>query len=133
MGDFKSRVTALAMISSFVSPLSLVYSQAAVIGDQPLLANDWAGEQMAKMKEQTSLVDAFKRVEKLTGYRIMYSYDDVKNYKAQATPSSKDVHKALSQVLGNLPLDFTINGKFVSISKKVPQVSNVAWRDCAGW
>lgn len=126
MRDLKSRVTALAMISSFISPLSLVNSQAAVIGDQPLLANDWAGERMAKIKEQSSLVDAFKRVEKLTGYRIMYSYDDVKNYKAQAMPSSKDIHKALAQVLGNLPLDFTINGKFVSISKKVPQISNIS-------
>lgn len=71
-------------------------------------------------------MDAFRRVEKLTGYRIMYSYDDVKNYKAQSMPSSKNIHKALSQVLGNLPLDFTINGKFVSISKKISQVSNIS-------
>ena len=126
MRDFKSRVTTLALLSSFISPLSLVYSRAAVVGNRPLLANDWVGEQMAKIKEQTSLVDAFRRVEKLTGYRIMYSYDDVKNYKAQSMPSSKDIHKALSQVLGNLPLDFTINGKFVSISKKIPQVSNIS-------
>lgn len=126
MRDFKSKVTTLALLSSFISPLSQVYSQAAVIGDQPLLANDWVGEQMAKIKEQSSLVDAFRRVEKLTGYRIMYSYDDVKNYKAQSMPSSKNIHKALSQVLGNLPLDFTINGKFVSISKKIPQVSNIS-------
>lgn len=126
MRDFKSRVTTLALLSSFISPLSLVYSRAAVVGNRPLLANDWVGEQMAKIKEQTSLVDAFRRVEKLTGYRIMYSYDDVKNYKAQSMPSSKDIHKALSQVLGNLPLDFTINGKFVSISKKAPQVSNIS-------
>lgn len=89
MRDFKSKVTTLALLSSFISPLSQVYSQAAVIGDQPLLANDWVGEQMAKIKEQSSLVDAFRRVEKLTGYRIMYSYDDVKNYKAQSMPSSK--------------------------------------------
>lgn len=126
MRDFKSRVTTLALLSSFISPLSLVYSRAAVVGNRPLLANDWIGEQMVKIKEQSSLVDAFRRVEKLTGYRIMYSYDDVKNYKAQSMPSSKDIHKALSQVLGNLPLDFTINGKFVSISKKIPQVSNIS-------
>ena len=118
MRDFKSRVTTLVLLSSFISPLSLVYSRAAVVGNRPLLANDWIGEQMVKIKEQSSLVDAFRRVEKLTGYRIMYSYDDVKNYKAQSMPSSKDIHKALSQVLGNLPLDFTINGKFVSISLK---------------
>lgn len=56
MRDFKSKVTTLALLSSFISPLSQVYSQAAVIGDQPLLANDWVGEQMAKIKEQSPFI-----------------------------------------------------------------------------
>ena len=125
MRDFKSSVTALAMVSSFLSPLSLAKSLAATVGEQSLPVSDWAGEQMAEAKEQTSLVDAFKKIEKLTGYRIMYSYDDVKGYKVEV-PSSKDIRKALSQVLGSLPLDYSINGKFVSISKKIPQVSNIS-------
>lgn len=126
MGDLKSRILALTIVSSSISPLSHVNSQAAVVGTQPLSANDWAEMQMAKIKGQTTLVEAFKRIEKLTGYRIMYSYDDVKNYKAQAVPTYKDIRKALSQVLGDLPLEYSINGKFVSITSKKPQVANVS-------
>lgn len=96
MGDLKSRILALTIVSSSISPLSHVNSQAAVVGAQPLSANDWAEMQMAKNKGQITLVEAFKRIEKLTGYRIMYSYDDVKNYKAQAVPTYKDIRKALS-------------------------------------
>ena len=113
-------MTSLALISAFVSPLSVAYAHSAVADGQPLQANEWANEQMGKMKAQTSLVDAFKRIEKLTGYRIMYSYEDVKKYKAQATPTSKDVRKALSQAIGNLPLSFTIGcerGKHRSTSR----------------
>ena len=127
MGDLKSRILALTIVSSSISPLSHVNSQAAVVGTQPLSANDWAEMQMAKIKGQTTLVEAFKRIEKLTGYRIMYSYDDVKNYKAQAVPTYKDIRKALSQVLGNLPLEYSINGKFVSITPKPQQASNVSF------
>lgn len=127
MRDFKARATAWAMISIFVSPLSSVNSQAARVSSQLSFGADWAEGQMAKMKDQTSLIDAFKRVEKLTGYRIMYSFDDVKDYKAQATPSSKDIHKALAQVLGKLPLEFSINGKFVSITPKTPTIPSVSF------
>ena len=127
MGDLKSRILALTIVSSSISPLSHVNSQAAVVGAQPLSANDWAEMQMAKIKGQTTLVEAFKRIEKLTGYRIMYSYDDVKNYKAQAVPTYKDIRKALSQVLGDLPLEYSINGKFVSITPKPQQASNVSF------
>ena len=94
MKDFRSRMASLALISAFVSPMSVAYDHAAVAENQPLLLNEWANEQMGKSKEQTSLADAFKKIEKLTGYRIMYSYEDVKKYKAQSNPTSKDVRKA---------------------------------------
>lgn len=123
MRDFRSRMASLALISAFVSPLSAAYTRAAVAADQPLQLNEWANEQMEAMKAQSSLADAFKRIEKLTGYRIMYSYEDVKNFKAQATPTSKDVHKALAQVIGNQPLSYTIEGKFVSVSLRKQRIA----------
>ena len=126
MGDLKSRILALTIVSSSITPLSHVNSQAAVVDAQPLSANEWAEMQMAKIKGQITLVEAFKRIEKLTGYRIMYSYDDVKNYKAQAVPTYKDIRKALSQVLGDLPLEYSINHKFVSITPKPQLASNVS-------
>lgn len=126
MSDFRYRMASVALISSCLSPLSSLYSQAAMTEDLPSLTSEWANEQMGKMKEQTSLIDAFKRIEKLTGYRIMYSYEDVRQFKASATPTSKDVRKALAQVIGHLPLEYKINGKFVSVSLKREEVSNVS-------
>lgn len=115
MRDFKKNMMALSMISAFVSPFSPVCIHVAAEESLSLLSTNL--ESMA-MKEQVSLVDAFKRIEKLTGYRVMYSYEDVKKYKASAMPTSKDVYKALVQAIGNLPLEYKINGKFVTISLK---------------
>ena len=125
MRDFKSRMATLALISAFVSPLSSTHAFAALADGLPMLAGDWSESLAGKAKEQTSLVDAFKRIEKLTGYRIMYSYEDVKKYKAQSNPTSKDVRKALSQAIGSLPLEYKVNGKFVTISMKAPETSNI--------
>lgn len=126
MRDFKSRMASLALISAFISPVFTVYANAAVADYQPQLGNEWAEVQIGKMKAQVSLADAFKKIEKLTGYRIMYSYEDVKQFKAKAQPTSKNVREALAQVLGNLPFDYTINGKFVSVSLRKKQESNIS-------
>ena len=71
----------------------------------PLLQQS-AGEQ---------LTVALKKIEKATGYRISYAQNDLKNLKAQGATSSKDIHKALEAVIGNLPLAYSIEGKFVTI------------------
>ena len=42
MGDLKSRILALTIVSSSITPLSHVNSQAAVVDAQPLSANEWA-------------------------------------------------------------------------------------------
>lgn len=62
-----------------------------------------------------SLSNALRSVERLTGYRIMFAYDDVKEFKAHKLPTSKHIRKALSEVIGNLPFTYTIEGKFVTI------------------
>ena len=61
------------------------------------------------------LTVALKKIEKATGYRISYAQNDLKNLKAQGATSSKDIHKALEAVIGNLPLAYSIEGKFVTI------------------
>lgn len=64
------------------------------------------------------LVSALKKVERMTGYRIMFAYDDVKSMKSQGKVNTKDVKKALAQIIGNQPLSYTIEGRFVTIKPK---------------
>ena len=126
MRDFKERMAVLSMVSTLVSPLSATEFQAMAAAVQlPGLEYEAA---KAK-KGQMSLSEAFRKIEKLTGYRIMYSYEEVKNYQAQGTPDSKDVRKALAQVLGKLPFTYNINGKFVSVIYRPAEFPNVAWSD----
>ena len=103
MRDFKSRMATLALISAFVSPLSSTHAFAALADGLPMLAGDWSESLAGKAKEQTSLVDAFKRIEKLTGYRIMYSYEDVKKVSLEEAPMKENyvlAYDSLQKVAG---------------------------------
>ncbi len=99
----KQRPFAYPLIAALLTLPSGVYADAApdIVGVEQTV-----GEPMAK---------ALKALEKTTGYRIRFAYDDVKDFKAQAKPDTKDIRKALGQVIGNLPLQFSIEGRFVDI------------------
>lgn len=77
-----------------------------------------------QQKEGEPLVSAFRKIEKTTGYRISYAQSDVKNLKAQGNTSSKDIHKALDTVIGNLPLAYSVEGKFVTVFPKKQKNTN---------
>ena len=77
-----------------------------------------------QQKEGEPLVSAFRKIEKTTGYRISYAQSDVKNLKAQGNTSSKDIYKALDTVIGNLPLAYSVEGKFVTVFPKKQKNTN---------
>ena len=77
-----------------------------------------------QQKEGEPLVSAFRKIEKTTGYRISYAQSDVKNLKAQGNTSSKDIYKALDTVIGNLPLAYSVEGKFVTVCPKKQKNTN---------
>lgn len=77
-----------------------------------------------QQKEGEPLVSAFRKIEKTTGYRISYAQSDVKNLKAQGNTSSKDIYKALDTVIGNLPLAYSVEGKFVTVFPKKQKDTN---------
>lgn len=93
----------------------------------PVFAQGKAGQDVTIVAGE-QLASAIVKVEKLTGYRIMFSYNDVRGLKAQGKVTSKEINKALTQLLGKLPLNYTVEGKFVTIRPKSvsPKVEVVA-------
>lgn len=77
-----------------------------------------------QQNEGEPLASAFRKIEKTTGYRISYAQSDVKNLKAQGKTSAKDIHKALDTVIGNLPLAYSVEGKFVTVYPKKQKNTN---------
>ena len=67
--------------------------------------------------KDTPLSEALKQLEKKSDYKILFTYDDVQNYRVTATLKNLDITEALTEVLKGKPSAFSdiTSGKYISV------------------
>lgn len=67
--------------------------------------------------KDTPLSEALKQLEKKSDYKILFTYDDVQNYRVTATLKNLDITEALTEVLKGKPFTFSdiTSGKYISV------------------
>lgn len=73
-------------------------------------------KQISLVCNNESLAGVLKKVEKASGFKILFTYDEVQNYKVSASINKQPLSVVLQTVLKQTPLKYTIKGKFVSIT-----------------
>ena len=66
------------------------------------------------------LPSVLKRLEKISGYKILFTYDDVKKYTVSGSAKDKSIEQVLDIILTSKPLEYHIEDQFVTISLKGP-------------
>lgn len=82
------------------------------------------------------LSTVLKKLEKASGYRILFVYDEVRSYSVFPVAFSGNIKQTLDKLLQGLPLKYKVEGKFVTITQlrgkeasrqeTVPQVETAA-------
>ncbi|MCI1681149.1 MAG: SusC/RagA family TonB-linked outer membrane protein [Bacteroides sp.] len=73
------------------------------------------------------LSSAFKKIEKASGYKILFAYDDVRSFTTTCTIENSTAPNAVAQVIGKYPLNFTVKDEFISIvSRKQPTMNQTS-------
>lgn len=68
-----------------------------------------------------SLPSAFSRLAKVSGYKIMFTYNDVEQYRVSGSVKRVNFQQALDYVIAGKPLSYNIKGKAVTVVRgKVP-------------
>ena len=62
--------------------------------------------------------DVLKKLQKASGYQILFTYDDVKPFTVEGPIEAKNIENALDKIFANKPFVYTIEGKFVSVLLK---------------
>ena len=62
------------------------------------------------------LPEVFKRLEKISGYKIMFTYDDISKMSVNGTIESSDIKKVMNMIIGDKPLDYRIDGQFIYVT-----------------
>lgn len=63
------------------------------------------------------LPSIFKRLEKLSGYKVLFIYDEINSYTSTGKVRNASIDKAIQVIIGKHPLEYHIDGKFVNITK----------------
>ena len=76
------------------------------------------GKKISLRCNNIPLPTALNRVEQQSGYfKIHYSYSDVSNYRVTADIKDKEAPEAVRQLLGGLPFQMNVKGKFIQVKK----------------
>lgn len=66
---------------------------------------------------KTPLATALKAVEKKSGCKVLFTYDEVQPYHVTATVKKEPLTHAMTAILKGLPFQYKLNGNFVIVSK----------------
>lgn len=101
-------------LNVFLRMVALVCCLIVTVGVQA-----YAQEQRTLTAEfkDTPLAEVLKKLEKLSSYKILFTYDDVQNYKVTASLKDVTITEALQKVLADKPFSFSdiTGGKYISV------------------
>lgn len=72
------------------------------------------------------LASALKKVEKASGYKVLFTYDEVQNYKVTISAKAQEVSHVLKTIFDKLPFDYKFKGKYINVSKRERRILNIS-------
>ena len=87
----------------------------------PFCAEAQVGEKKLTVEfKNEELSSVFKQLSKISGYKILFTYDDVKSYTYSGAIKDKNIREILDIVLSGKKLEYTIDKEFITITTKGP-------------
>ena len=97
--------------------LSLVMLLCCLFLMPPVQAQDNdEGKRITMELKGESLSSALKKLEGLSGYKILFSYDDVDDYQVSGQVKDATVEAALKMILKGKPFEYVIDGRFINVN-----------------
>ena len=80
-----------------------------------------------------SLPSAFKKIEKATDYKFVFAYNDVSQYTVTGDVNKATINDVMVFLLKDKPLDYTVKGKIVNVTKQNRKPTNTRTRRVSGY
>lgn len=61
------------------------------------------------------LSQVLTKIEDLSGYKVLFTYDEIQQYRVSVNLNNQTVRAAMRRVLSDIPMEFTIKGKFITV------------------
>lgn len=84
----------------------------------PICAVAQADKEIKMEVKNEPLPDVLKKLEKVSGYKMLFVYDEISRFNVTCKIRAKSIDQALKQVIGNRPIHFSIERQYITISVK---------------
>ena len=74
------------------------------------------GKRITMELKGENLSSALKKLEEQSGYKVVFSYDDVNKYRVNGQVKNASVEDALKMILKGKPFEYVIDGQFININ-----------------
>ena len=64
-----------------------------------------------------ALPQVLTKIEDLSGYKMLFTYDEVQKYRVSVSFKKQTVRVAMQHVLRGLPLNYTVKGRYITVFK----------------
>ncbi|MDR0421841.1 MAG: SusC/RagA family TonB-linked outer membrane protein [Proteiniphilum sp.] len=104
------------MKNECIIPVISVLIAVFLFPSSPAEAQNRQEERISMTFNNELLTDVFKRMEPLSGYKILFTYDDIRDIRVSGSFRDKPVEEALKGIIGNKPLKYRITEKYINIT-----------------
>ena len=80
-----------------------------------------------------ALSSVLKKIERTTDYKFVFAYNDVSNYTVTGELKKASIDEAMTYLLADKPLGYTVKGKIVNVTKKDRKASSNRTRKVSGY
>lgn len=102
-----------------VSMFSLILALLLLnVGTLPCAAQSKESKTIVLSVNHERMSSVFKKLEKASGYKFSYVYDDLAPFRVTANIRTTDIHEAVKAVIGTYPVGYRVQGKKVIVSLK---------------
>lgn len=64
------------------------------------------------------LPQVFKRLEKIIGYKIMFTYDDINDFSVSGKITTRNIQEVMEYIIDKKPLEYRIDGQYIYVTLK---------------
>ena len=85
---------------------------------QCIVAQTGGDKRITMEFKDEQLSSVFKRLGKISSYKVLFAYEDVKAYKATGKVEDATIEQVMKVIIGDKPLKYRIDGQFINVSVK---------------
>lgn len=97
-----------------------------LFGNSAIIVAQSSSKKISISCKNEPLANVLKKVEKASGYKVLFTYDEVQDYKVTISAKQQQVGSILKSIFDKLPFNYKFKGNFINVSKKKKRIFSLS-------